>query len=444
MPPIKTAGKKPKLYAKPAIVKKGTVITDHRKFEFIVGKEIGSGGFGRIYDGITRNVNETIAIKMEPLGNGPLFTEMHVYLRILKLEQLEEWKQTHDVHFLGLPHFISSGKFVHDGNELRYLVIPKYNISLEALRLKKVKFTIHEVALMAKTILHSLAYLHDQKYTHGDVKAENLMLNDTNDLKHIFLIDFGLAQMVPKVVIEKEDKKRAHNGTAIFTSCDAHRGCLPTFRGDLEILTHNMLYWLTNSLPWKEFEQNCDHVFQAKHHLIYNAEKDLPKLLDNKVALNIIVKFYSISKRMEFSEKLDIAVLFSILETVNNLSPDETSPKKRREKPTSTQQTVDETSPKKRRAKKPLLGISNETQHLDEATSSNSVHNSNSDEIPIRSVQKIRRKRRVIPEKTLNAKYHENSPNSVKELHSKIPGTRNMKLLRKSIIGRALVKHKNE
>ena len=46
------AVKKSKLYQKPIAVKKGTIITDHRKCEFVVGKELGSGAFGRIYDGI--------------------------------------------------------------------------------------------------------------------------------------------------------------------------------------------------------------------------------------------------------------------------------------------------------------------------------------------------------------------------------------------------------
>lgn len=43
----------------------------------------------------------------------------------------------------------------------------------------------------------------------------------------------------------------AHDGTALFTSIDAHRGCGFTFRGDVEILGHNALYWLTKTLPWK-------------------------------------------------------------------------------------------------------------------------------------------------------------------------------------------------
>jgi serine/threonine protein kinase len=91
--------------------------------------------------------------------------------------------------------------------------------------------------------------------------------NKTIDFSGVVLIDFGLARKLPDAIVEKENKKQgdfcllfnifnfpsnlAHNGTSLFTSCDAHRGCLPSFRGDLEILVHNMLYWMAGTLPWK-------------------------------------------------------------------------------------------------------------------------------------------------------------------------------------------------
>lgn len=52
----------------------------------------------------------------------------------------------------------------------------------------------------------------------------------------------------------------AHNGTLLFTSLDAHRGCSPSFRGDLEILGYNILYWLCGTLPWQKCAQKPEAV----------------------------------------------------------------------------------------------------------------------------------------------------------------------------------------
>uniref|UniRef100_A0A915LV47 Protein kinase domain-containing protein n=1 Tax=Meloidogyne javanica TaxID=6303 RepID=A0A915LV47_MELJA len=230
MPP---ARKVAKLHKKAIVVKKGTEFSDILKQQFVIGKEIGQGGFGRIYEGIEKTTKKSVAVKMEPQGNGPLFTEMHVYMRVLKVDMLEEWKRLKGLKFLGLPHYISSGSFTYENTEIRFLVIPKFAISLESIRESKPGnvFTFNETMLIAKTILY--------KSKTG------------SDLSRVVLIDFGLARKLPDEIIEKENKKQAHNGTPLFTSCDAHRGCLPSFRGDLEILIHNMLYWIIGSLPWQ-------------------------------------------------------------------------------------------------------------------------------------------------------------------------------------------------
>uniref|UniRef100_A0A0K0DNY8 non-specific serine/threonine protein kinase n=1 Tax=Angiostrongylus cantonensis TaxID=6313 RepID=A0A0K0DNY8_ANGCA len=93
-----------------------------------------------------------------------------------------------------------------------------------------------------------------QNYTHADIKAANILLERPNDFSSCVLVDYGLARMSSS----NEDrplKQRAHNGTPLFTSCDAHRGCHPSYRGDLEILAYNIMYWLNGSLPWQVGEK---------------------------------------------------------------------------------------------------------------------------------------------------------------------------------------------
>ena len=59
-----------------------------------------------------------------------------------------------------------------------------------------------------------------------------------------------------------------YHGTARFTSLDAHRGLHPSYRGDLEILAYNILYWLTGSLPWLVSSHLLLFYFYLLHYLI--------------------------------------------------------------------------------------------------------------------------------------------------------------------------------
>lgn len=64
----------------------------------------------------------------------------------------------------------------------------------------------------------------------------------------VYLLDYGLAS---KFLLSNgehrefdSDQRRAHAGTVLFCSRDAHKG-IPSRRSDLESLAYNMIYWLT-------------------------------------------------------------------------------------------------------------------------------------------------------------------------------------------------------
>lgn len=97
-------------------------------------------------------------------------------------------------------------------------------------------------------------------------------------MKTAVLVDFGLARMASSNV-DKPEKKRAHNGTAIFTSIDAHRGCNPSYRGDIEILAYNALFWISGKLPWQSVEANPDKVFNDKQKFMDNLQDGIAKLV---------------------------------------------------------------------------------------------------------------------------------------------------------------------
>lgn len=60
------------------------------------------------------------------MKNGPLFVEMHFYMRNGKSEDIEKFRKENKLKALGMPEFIASGS--QDINELkhRYIVLPRF------------------------------------------------------------------------------------------------------------------------------------------------------------------------------------------------------------------------------------------------------------------------------------------------------------------------------
>lgn len=104
MPPKKAAaggvakkkGAKAGGYQMPEPLPVGSVLTDLCKQQWKIGPSIGTGGFGEIYSacraGATapkRTDDYPFVVKIEPHNNGPLFVEMHFYMRNAKLDDSE-------------------------------------------------------------------------------------------------------------------------------------------------------------------------------------------------------------------------------------------------------------------------------------------------------------------------------------------------------------------
>ena len=73
------------------------MLTDTIKQQWVLGKPIGVGGFGELYVASFRNPDgklspEKFVVKVEPHSNGPLFVEVHFYLRATKQEEIEKFK----------------------------------------------------------------------------------------------------------------------------------------------------------------------------------------------------------------------------------------------------------------------------------------------------------------------------------------------------------------
>lgn len=360
-------------------LRQGEVISDNIGNKWKLGKTIGIGGFGEIYDiseyGIPKEAkSETkFVAKIEKHTNGPLFVEINCYLRMGKLEMIEDWKKEKNLNFLGVPHFITSGSHFSKGEKYRFLIMPKYDKDLEAIFQEKKQFNLKTVLVIASRIIDTLEYIHHHGYVHSDVKASNIMLGQSqtnkkvvkmkppvkkspnrnlrrakpvartcgrclrpsgnqsyiddipyleemlyefengkkkcdikgstpseyddssltwNDFKgdQVFLLDYGLATKYLLSTGEHRefcsDQRRAHAGTILFCSRDAHKG-IPSRRSDLESLAYNMIYWLTGSLPWIDDIQEPELVEKKKNRCFTDVKtfleicfEDCPRFLN--------------------------------------------------------------------------------------------------------------------------------------------------------------------
>ena len=87
-------------------------------------------------------------------------------------------------------------------------------------RLKKnQKFTDKEVSGLMRSILSALAHMHEHDILHRDLKPNNLLLADRNDLSSIKIIDFGLSE---KYILK--DDKSGEQGTLFYMAPEVVQG----------------------------------------------------------------------------------------------------------------------------------------------------------------------------------------------------------------------------
>ncbi|KAG1224708.1 hypothetical protein G6F35_003852 [Rhizopus arrhizus] len=206
-----------------------------------VGKKIGEGSFGIIYEGINLLNNQSVAIKFEP--------------RKSDAPQLRDEYRTYKIMAgsVGIP---TAYYFGQEGLH-NILVIDLLGPSLEDMfDTCGRRFSIKTTAMLAKQMLTRIQTVHEKNLIYRDIKPDNFLVGKPGSDKEnqVFIVDFGMAKLYrdPKTKQHIPYRERKSlSGTARYMSINTHLGREQSRRDDLESLGHVFMYFLRGSLPWQ-------------------------------------------------------------------------------------------------------------------------------------------------------------------------------------------------
>ncbi|KAF8573168.1 CK1/CK1/CK1-G protein kinase [Ramaria rubella] len=206
-----------------------------------VGRKIGEGSFGVIFEGTNLLNSQTVAIKFEPRkSDAPQLRDECRSYRILA----------------GCPGIPQIYHFGQEGLH-NILVIDLLGPSLEDLfDMCGRKFSIKTTCMVAKQMLSRVETIHTKNLIYRDIKPDNFLVGrpGSKAANTVHVVDFGMAKQYrdPKTKQHIPYRERKSlSGTARYMSINTHLGREQSRRDDLEALGHVFMYFLRGGLPWQ-------------------------------------------------------------------------------------------------------------------------------------------------------------------------------------------------
>ena len=258
---------------------------------WIVGKLIGKGHYGKVYQGIHEKSRMPVAIK---ISRGKGIVRAKDQAKIMKKLQ-RPFPRIYYAHVITLPWYNHEACFV--------LVMELLGESLKHRIVKKLK--LPPLSKMASQMIDQLKILHSQDILHRDQKPQNWIFGIKKNSEDIHLIDFGLSQQV-----QPYSTNAKYAGSARYSSENALLKIEQSYRDDLLSLGY-VLAEIYTRLPWgrgwrKIEKEALDLSLEPPIGKMRKSMGEEKKYVDMETFCSKLptglCKFIKRAKRMEFGE----------------------------------------------------------------------------------------------------------------------------------------------
>ena len=194
-------------------------LVDRQGRPWSLNEKLCRGGFGTIYSCAE---NDKVVVKTQPRSDDQLRKEERCYRDLSRSGEALKY----------IPGLVTSGV----ADDLRFIVIERFPCDLQRL-IDNIQLSKRERCDMARQLLSAIRFIHSFGYSHGDLKAKNVLVRSGGCAISLCITDFGLAHkfMEDGVHVSYTPGKLClHRGTLSFISEDSHIGAIPSRRSDLE------------------------------------------------------------------------------------------------------------------------------------------------------------------------------------------------------------------
>ncbi len=195
-------------------------------------RQIGQGGFGRVYLGEDTTHNSQVAIK--------------ILLPALSRAELDKFlAQIHIAAAFNHPHIMRILAFGEE-NATPFLVMDYApHGSLRELHPRGTRLPLTTIVSYVKQIADALQYIHDQNMIHRDIKPHNMLMGPKHE---ILLSDFGIA-VASESMGYRLQKVEEFEGTILYAAPEQIRG-RSRFASDQYALGVLVYEWLSGRCPF--------------------------------------------------------------------------------------------------------------------------------------------------------------------------------------------------
>ena len=247
--------------------------------DYLLNKEIGSGGFAKVYEAIHIPTGEKVAVKImkkeqifsEPININRIQREIAI-LKIVRhnnIIKLYELMETPEKIYIVMEYC--------NGGELFDYIVSKQHL------------TEKQACRFFQEIINCLEYLHSINIVHRDIKPENLLLYKINNKINLKLIDFGISNCY-----SLDKLLNTPCGTASYAPPEMHKG--EEYYGLLSdiwsagVVLYAMVF---GYLPFCEDDEdiNINNIIEGNYEIPEEASPELYDLLIHLLDINPLTRY---------------------------------------------------------------------------------------------------------------------------------------------------------